>query len=188
MRGRRPVVVRLTDPCDDSRRGWPSKPFEDVVPETEGSTMTETTDPEPLGALEPFVGQWRMTAGFSPNPADAPRALTTFEWLSGRRFLVQRWEVDHPDAPDGIAMIGFDPAREIYVQHYFDSRGVVRLYDMAFVNKVWTLQRLAEYPDFSQRFTGRFSEDDNTIAGHWESSSDGASWLHDFDLTYTRVA
>ncbi len=149
--------------------------------------MTETTDPRALGALEPFVGRWRMTLGFSPNPADAPRALTTFDWLSGRRFLVQRWDVDHPDAPDGIAVIGFDPTRAIYVQHYFDSRGVVRPYDMTFDDKVWTLQRLAESPDFSQRFTGRFSEDVNTIAKRWESSSDGSRWLHDFDLMYTRV-
>jgi homoserine acetyltransferase len=27
-------------------------------------------------------------AAFAPNPADAPRARTTFEWLPGRRFLI----------------------------------------------------------------------------------------------------
>jgi len=149
--------------------------------------VTETTGPEALGALQPFIGQWRMTMGSTPSPADAPRALTTFEWLSGRRFLVQRWEVEHPDAPDGIAIIGLDPARAIFLQHYFDSRGVARVYDMAFADKVWTLHRFAADPDFSQRFTGRFSEDDDTIAGRWETSSDGSSWLHDFDLMYTRV-
>lgn len=149
--------------------------------------MTEPQGPEALGALEPFIGQWRMTMGPVAVSADAPRALATFEWLSGRGFLVQRWEVDHGDAPDGIAIIGFDAPRAIYLQHYFDSRGVARLYDMAFADKVWTLQRFAAHPDFSQRFTGRFSEDDTTIAGRWETSSDGTSWLHDFDLTYTRM-
>lgn len=43
---------------------------------------------------------------------------------SGRRFLIQRWEVDHPEAPDGIAIIGFDPDKGGLRQHYFDSRGV----------------------------------------------------------------
>ena len=55
---------------------------------------------------------------------------------------------------------------------------------------VWTLLR--ETPDFtpldfSQRFTGTFSDDDKTIAGHWESGSDASSWKHDFDLTYTKA-
>lgn len=57
-----------------------------------------------LDDLQQFIGMWHMTASF----ADAPQAITTFEWLPGRRFLIQRWEVEHPDAPDGIAIIGID--------------------------------------------------------------------------------
>jgi hypothetical protein len=42
-----------------------------------------------------------------------------FEWLPGERFLIQRWEVPVPEAPDGIAIIGSDPKREgNYLQHY----------------------------------------------------------------------
>ena len=128
-----------------------------------------------------------MTSGFAADPADAPNALTTFEWLSGGRFLVQRWQVDHPEAPDGIAIIGPGDANGSYLQHYFDSRGVARVYEMTFADGVWTLERRATAPDFSQRFTGTFSNDASTIAGRWERSSDGSSWAHDFDLTYTRV-
>ncbi|HEX3566641.1 MAG TPA: hypothetical protein VHU17_14825 [Acidimicrobiales bacterium] len=149
--------------------------------------MCEATVDEALDALELFVGEWSMIPGFVPDPAEAPRARTTFEWLPGRRFLVQRWEVDHPDAPDGIAIIGLDPATGAFAQHYFDSRGVERQYQMTFTNRVWMLQRFASEPDFSQRFTGTFSNDTSTITGHWDISSDGSSWDHDFDLTYTRV-
>jgi len=150
--------------------------------------MGEMTAPQALAALEQFIGKWSMTMGFAPNPTDAPPAFVTFEWLRGRLFLIQRWEVDHPDAPDGIAIIGLDPSKDGYVQHYFDSRGVARLYEMTVVGKVWTLERIAAEPDFSQRFTGRFSKDGNTIDGHWEHSSDGSVWSHDFELTYTRAA
>jgi len=144
--------------------------------------------PEELVDLEPFVGQWRMTPSFAANASDVPHGFTTFEWLPGRRFLLQRWEVEHPDAPDGIAIIGFDPARSAYLQHYFDSRGITRLYDMGFANNVWTLQRIAEHPDFSQRFIGRFSVDGSAIEGGWEISNDrGSSWSPDFDLSYARV-
>ena len=149
--------------------------------------MTEQTVPESLDDLELFVGQWRMVAGFASNEADAPRAVTTFNWLSGRRFLIQQWEVDHPDAPDGIAIIGVASGDAPYVQHYFDSRGVSRTYDMEFADRTWALHRVGTSPDFSQRFFGNFSEDTNTIVGRWEICRGGSSWSHDFDLTYVRV-
>ena len=145
--------------------------------------------PEPdlrhvLDALDVLVGEWRMAASFAPG-ADGPRARTTFEWLPGRRFLIQRWEVDHPDAPDGIAVIGFDDGHGGLRQHSFDARGVARVYEMTLAAGVWTLERRADPPDFCQRFTGAVSAD--TIAGRWERSSDGTSWSPDFALTYSRV-
>jgi hypothetical protein len=73
--------------------------------------MIETTQLKELRALDVFVGEWDMTSSFAPDPALAPRSRTTFEWLSGRQFLVQRWEVDAPEAPDGIAIIGVPPTK-----------------------------------------------------------------------------
>jgi hypothetical protein len=112
------------------------------------------------------------------------------EWALGGQFLVQRSEVSYPDAPDSMAIIGLDPAGDGYLQHYFDSRGVARVYAMNLSDGVWTLIRDA--PDFSdlnfaQRFNGTFSEDGRAIAGAWEMSQDGVNWNHDFDLAYARV-
>ncbi|HEX3796113.1 MAG TPA: hypothetical protein VHV57_16590 [Acidimicrobiales bacterium] len=144
--------------------------------------------PEELHDLEPFIGQWRMVPRFDLNADAAPRALASFEWLPGKRFLVQRWEVEHPEAPDGIAIIGFYNAEGTYLQHYFDSRGVARVYEMSFADNVWTLQRIAGDPDFSRRFIGRFGADGRSIVGSWESSNDlGSNWTLDFELTYTKV-
>ncbi|MGI8795561.1 MAG: hypothetical protein ACR2IR_03060, partial [Acidimicrobiia bacterium] len=61
--------------------------------------------------------------------------------MPGEQFLVERWEVPHPDAPDGIAIIGVDQSGENYLQHYFDSRGVARVYEMSFRDGVWELWR-----------------------------------------------
>jgi hypothetical protein len=144
-----------------------------------------------LGALEPFVGEWRMEVSFEVNAPAGADARVRFEWLPGERFLIQRWEIPVPEAPDGIAIIGADPEREGgYLQHYFDSRGVARVYKMSFADGVWTLWR--EAPDFSpldfaQRYTGTFSDDGKTIAGAWEIRHDGETWEHDFDLTYTKL-
>ena len=152
--------------------------------------MAATTDVEPE-ALAPFVGEWSLTAAFGDAPAADIGARVTFEWLPGGRFLVERWEVPLPEAPDGIAIIGADPANGgRYLQHYFDSRGVARVYRMSVEDGVWKLWR--DGPDFSplefsQRFSGTFSRDGRTIAGRWEICHDGTTWEHDFDLTYTRA-
>lgn len=139
-----------------------------------------------MEALDVLVGRWRISSSLSGD-ADL-QAETTFEWLEGRRFLIQRWHVDHPDAPDGIAIIGPAANADSYEQHYFDSRGVARVYEMTLAEGMWKLWRSVEPPDFSQRFSGTVDEAENTISGAWEISHDGVTWEHDFDLAYTRVS
>jgi hypothetical protein len=138
-----------------------------------------------MDALEVLVGRWQVSSSLSED--EGPQAETTFEWLEGRRFLIQRWQVDHPEAPDGIAVIGPAADAGTYVQHYFDSRGVARVYEMTLADGMWKLWRTVEPPDFSQRFRGTFDEAGDTISGAWEIARDGAIFEHDFDLTYTRV-
>ena len=141
--------------------------------------------------LEPFIGEWSLTMvppGQDPMPDVGARL--TFEWGPGDRFLIERWTVPVPEAPDGIAVIGFDEGRGTLLQHYFDSRGVARVYEMGFDDGVWTLSRTKEdfspY-EFSQRFRGTFSDDGRTIDGTWEIANDKKTWEKDFDLIYNRV-
>jgi hypothetical protein len=49
----------------------------------------------------------------------------------------------------------------------------------------WRLWRDGE--PFSQRFTGRFTDDGTSIVGRWEKAEDGTNYEIDFELTYTRV-
>jgi hypothetical protein len=139
--------------------------------------------------LEPFIGRWEVAfelPGTPPMPG-----WTTFEWLLDRRFVVQRSGADHPDAPSTHAVISADHRRDDgYLQHYFDSRGVVRLYEMDVDGAEWVLTRMS--PDFSplhfaQRWIGSFSDDGDTIEGRWETSPDGREWQLDFRLTYRRI-
>jgi hypothetical protein len=139
--------------------------------------------------LERFIGEWTMLVTF-PDALPLKGGRVVFEWMTGEQFLIQRWEVPVPEAPDGLAVIGFDAGRGTFLQHYFDSRGIARVYVMSLQDGVWTLRR--EEPDFSpldfaQRYTGTFSDDGTTIVGHWEIAHDGSTWEHDFDLTYVRL-
>jgi hypothetical protein len=152
--------------------------------------MEASTSGESLQALAPLVGEWTMVPTFKGVPPAEAGARVSFEWLPGERFLIERWEVPVPEAPDGIAIIGADPASEgTYLQHYFDSRGVARVYKMSLKEGIWKLWR--DEPDFSpldfsQRYTGTFGDDGKTIAGAWEIRHDAKTWEHDFDLTYTK--
>jgi hypothetical protein len=153
--------------------------------------MAQQTDNAAIDRLAVFVGEWGIAAEFKDLPPAGIGARVVFEWMSGSRFLIQRWEVPLPEAPDGIAIIGTDPDSEgNFLQHYFDTRGVARVYKMSMGDRDWRLSR--DTPDFSplefaQRYTGAFSDDRRTITGSWEICHDGASWEHDFDLTYTKV-
>jgi hypothetical protein len=92
---------------------------------------------------------------------------------------------DHAGVPNATMIIGRDDSAETYFVLYFDSRDVSRVYQMSLVDGVWKMWR--EAPGFWQRFTGRFSDDGNTIMASWEKSGDGSNWKHDFDLTYSKV-
>jgi hypothetical protein len=132
--------------------------------------------------LEPLIGEWQV----SPPGMDGEDAggHVSFAWHEDGAFVIQRWRTPAP-FPSGVAVIGCDDSTGRCAAHYFDSRGVARLYEMSLIDGVWKQWR--EAPGFHQRFTGTFSEDGNTINASWEFSEDGVSWRHDFDLRYLRL-
>jgi len=137
-----------------------------------------------LERLDALVGTWTLEASIAP-PGVVGTA--TFEWTLGGRFLVERDEA--PGAPSGLKIVGLAPERDAYTQHYFDARGVVRIYRMRFDGATWELVRTAAdfTPlDFCQRYVGRLVDDGRTITGRWETSPDGETWTLDFELAYRR--
>ena len=112
-----------------------------------------------------------------------------FEWWGERTFLMHRSTFDHPDFPDSIAVIGATRPGGGLAQHYFDTRGVHRLFDMTFAHGVWTLTRTGvDAKDFDQRSTATFSADGDTIIAEFERTDPGAHEMkHDFSVTYTRL-
>jgi hypothetical protein len=139
-----------------------------------------------LKRLNAFIGEWRVDASFPGSPP----GHSVFEWALDGQYMVQRSEAPRP-APDSLAVVSVDPTTGAYTQHYFDTRGVVRVYAMTLNRGTWTLTR--ESPDFSplhfrQRFIGRFTKDGKTIKGAWETGKKrGSAWVKDFDLVFTKV-
>lgn len=139
-----------------------------------------------LAALEVLVGAWTVEVQLPGVPA----GRVVFERALNGQYLIQRSAAPDP-VPDSLAIIGPGDDADHYLQHYFDSRGVTRLYRMNLRDGVWTLRRTEpDYSplDFWQRFEGTFSEDYHRIDARWEQSHDGgAIWELDFRLTYTRA-
>ena len=137
---------------------------------------------EALERLNLLAGDWTVEAFGGEAPM-------TVEWILDRKYLLQRADTPDP-APDSVCIYSVAEDGDSYVQHYFDSRGVTRVYAMTLKDGLWTLRR--QEPDFSplsfhQRFEGKFSDDGKTIDGHWDSSDDGKNWELDFELRYIRV-
>ena len=136
---------------------------------------------EPLNVL---LGTWDVEIPSPGEPSEIVHGSVTFEWLSGGQFMIGRIAIEHPDFPDSIAVIGYDESTGNFAQHYYDSRGVERVYGMSIIDGVLKLWR--DGTGFSQRFTGTISDDGNAIVCSWESSADGSNWEHDFDLKFRR--
>ena len=156
-----------------------------------------TSDPA-LRPLAHLVGTWTTEATHPAVPGVVVHGTAIIEWLEGERFLILRSRTDHAAFPDAVSIIGFtefdridhptlDPAiadKPRLRMHYFDSRGVFRVYEVRIDDESWELWRDA--PGFSQRFTGRFADGGDTIVGRWQLSRDALHWVDDLEITYRR--
>src|SRR4029434_626326 len=129
------------------------------------SAMPMTADAA-LKPLSRLVGTWTTEATHPAVPGVVVHGSAIIEWLEGERFLIHRARTDHPDFPDSLSIIGFTDrdrvedaanrapaaaAPELLSMHYYDSRGVYRVYDASIDEKAWRFWR--DVPGFSQRFT-----------------------------------
>ena len=140
------------------------------------------TDRDPaLAALDVLVGTWDTEGRH--RLFDGPVAgSTTFEWLPGEHFLLQRSQVEHPRFPDGLSIFGVAEAGDGLVVEYFDSRGVRRTHRGSLEDGVLRYQREGE--PFDQRFTATIGGDEFTA--EIEFAETPGDWQHDMALTFRR--
>ena len=142
--------------------------------------------------FERLIGEWHGD-GEMADPPMKMSAEATFERLG--EFLVFRSVGEPADLPDSISIIGGAPDGEPQPMHYFDSRGVKRMFLMALEGSTWKIWRDPsedwsgpDGPGFNQRFIGEISGDGRTIDGRWERGAGdaGDQWEIDFPFTYVR--
>ncbi|MDQ6857440.1 MAG: hypothetical protein M3Z65_00410 [Chloroflexota bacterium] len=92
--------------------------------------MTEPLRDPGLDRLDALVGGWD-TEMTHPDLPGITRGRASFEWLEGRSFLVWRSRVPAGPIPSSISIIGSGTTPGAWPMHYFDSRGVSRLYTVS---------------------------------------------------------
>jgi hypothetical protein len=143
--------------------------------------------------FEPLIGAWHGEGSIPIEPPMTISVLATVERLG--EFIVFRSAGEPAEVPDNISIIGGAPDGEPQPMHYFDDRGVERLYLTTIQGSTWTIWRAPgedwngpHGPGFNQRFIGEISADGRTIVARWERGMGNAGdrWEMDFPITYVR--
>src|SRR2546430_6114232 len=125
-----------------------------------------------------FVGRWTAQATHPAFPGTVISGSSEVEWLEGERFLIFRFHYDHADFPDAISIIGDTDGLHM---HYFDSRGVHRLFELTVADDGWAIAMGRNSParsfassdaPFSQRMTYTFADADQRLSGKAQLSYD----------------
>jgi hypothetical protein len=141
-----------------------------------------------------LIGHWRGEGEIPIDPPMRISADTTIERLGG--FIVIRSLGEPADVPDTLSIVGGAPDGQPQPMHYFDSRGVKRMFLTALEGSTWKIWRAPgedwngpDGPGFNQRFIGEISADGDTIDGRWERGlgAAGVEWEIDFPITYRRT-
>jgi hypothetical protein len=133
--------------------------------------------------FDTLIGTW-ATEATHPRFDIAVPGRTTFEWLTGDQFLIQRAHNDHELFPDSISVIGPPESGDGLLMEYFDSRGVRRTYNIA-CDDTGALRIWRDAPGFDQRFVAEL--DDESFSGLWQVAETAGEWRDDLAVTYRRI-
>jgi hypothetical protein len=143
--------------------------------------------------FEPLIGEWH---GEGEIPIEPPMTISvdaTVERMG--EFVVFRSKGHPADVPDNVSIIGGAPDGEPQPMHYFDARGIERLYMTVLEGTTWKIWWAPgedwsgpNGPGFNQRFIGEISADGKTIEGRWERGMGdaGNEWETDFPINSFR--
>jgi hypothetical protein len=120
-----------------------------------------------LRALDIMVGVWDLTGRDFTSNAEI-RGQSTFEWLEGGFFLVHRFSFDYAGRKfTGVEYIGYDQKSGHLKTHVFSNDGPESLeYTWEVTEETFTNWYGNVGSD--NHYTGKFSEDRNTLIGQWE--------------------
>ena len=147
-----------------------------------------------MHVFDRLIGSWHGEGDF-PDPPMHLISDATIERFGA--FIVFRSEGQPAEVPDTLSVIGGAPEGEPQPMHYFDSRGVQRLFVTTVEGSTRRIWRDPsedwngpDGPGFNQRWIGEISLDGRTIDGRWECGlgPNGDRWELDLPMVYVRTS
>ena len=135
-----------------------------------------------MTSFDALIGTW-TTEATHPQIDGTVTGRTTWEWLEGGQFLIQRSHNDDDRFPDSISVIGPPEDGDGLLMEYFDSRGVRRTYNISLADGLLRIWRDA--PGFDQRFSATL--DDDAFTGLWQLARTPGDWHDDLAMSYRRI-
>ncbi|WP_309604149.1 hypothetical protein [Phenylobacterium sp.] len=130
-----------------------------------------------------LIGEWNTEGRHPMVPGKRLIGRTSFAWDQGGAFLLMHSEIDAPDFPSGVALIGSDDVGTL-TMIYFDERRVSRVYEAMLGDQSLTLRRDA--PDMSQTIV--FTPGENgSLNSVGRLSENGGAWGDDLSQVFTRA-
>jgi hypothetical protein len=138
-----------------------------------------------LKPLEFLLGEWRTTGTHPAMPDKVLNGRASFRWHEGGAFLIMRTQVNEPEFPDGLAIIGSDDIAGTFTMTYFDERGISRIYAVTVGDRTVEWRRDDRALAQSMTITAK---DDGTLMSKGRMSQDGGVWSDDLSQVFHREA
>ena len=147
-----------------------------------------------MHVFEPLIGAWRVEGEIPIEPPIKVAGEVTIRRLG--ELIVVDSMAEPAEVPDSLSIVGGGPDGEPQPMHYFDARGVKRLYLTTVEGSTWKTWRAPgedwngpQGPGFNQRFMGEISADGRTIEARWERGMGDAGdrWEIDLPIRYVRA-
>lgn len=124
------------------------------------------SQPHPtLKSLDRLVGSWQAS---DPTGANGISGKTTFEWLPGGFFLVQRIEFGDTK---GVEMIGYDKESGSIKSQFFGASELILKYTYKIEGDTLTVS--IDMPQAKGQYAARFSPDGKSLTGRWDWIENG---------------
>jgi hypothetical protein len=164
---------------------FPLEPFQCAVSQSStigAKALISNSALRPLGFL---IGEWQTTGSHPEMPGKALYGRTSFAWHEGGAFLIMRAEIDEPQFPNGLAIVGSDDVAGKFAMIYFDERGISRISDVTIGDRTLTWRR--DNPEFSQETTITADQDNDTLVSNGRMSKKRGAWVEDLSQVYKRA-
>jgi hypothetical protein len=140
-----------------------------------------------------FIGRWKTEGRQHETALGAAAkisALETYEWLTGGRFIVHRFEGHVGDAEAAcIEIIGHEESSDRYAVQTFYNNGTTKRWRAQEREGLWVLTGDWQAGGRSQkvRCTITLLDSATVMKGKWQYSNDGSKWHTFWDVTATKV-